>query len=166
MKAAASKNKYGQLLHISEPEYQREVTDASNDVHVVVFLHKAGIPQCQLLEQKLKPLAEKFKATKFVKIRSEEAIHNYPDRNLPTILVYYQTQITKTIITLAPLGGDSVQTSDIEWALKTCGAIDSDMEEDPRRKQKEGGVNMVRGYVGRRDTTKQDSDDEDDDEDN
>eukprot|EP01112_Ceratiomyxa_fruticulosa_P010124 TRINITY_DN2671_c0_g3_i1.p1 TRINITY_DN2671_c0_g3~~TRINITY_DN2671_c0_g3_i1.p1 ORF type:complete len:239 (-),score=64.21 TRINITY_DN2671_c0_g3_i1:141-857(-) len=161
MKQQALKNKFGELISISEPEYKDAVTEASQNFFVVVFLYKSGIPHCQLMEQKLRPIATKFKATKFVKIRSEEAIHNYPDKNLPTILVYHKGDIVKTIITLAPIGGESVTSADIEWALKTCGAVDSEMEEDPRKKQREGGINLVRGYVAKR-NNENDSDSEDD----
>jgi len=165
MKQQALKNRFGELISISEPEYKDAVTEASNDFYVVVFLFKSGIPYCQLLEQKLRPIASKFKATKFVKIRSEEAIHNYPDKNLPTLLVYHKGDIVKTVITLAPLGGESVTSADIEWALKTCGAVESEMEEDPRKKQREGGINLVRGYVARRNNDNNDSDSEGDGDD-
>lgn len=36
----------------------------------------------------LEELATKYPATKFVKIISTDCIPNYPDRNLPTLLVY------------------------------------------------------------------------------
>lgn len=46
------------------------------------------IPECGLLMQCLEELATRYPATKFVKIISTDCIPNYPDRNLPTLLVY------------------------------------------------------------------------------
>eukprot|EP01133_Synstelium_polycarpum_P016757 gene16757-19923_t len=131
MKEEALRNKFGELYHISEPSYKQEVTEAKGYI-VVVHLFKQGIPQCQLVNDHLQVLAKKFKATKFVKIRSEEAIHNYPDRNLPTILVYAAGDIVGQVITLAKVGGDSVTSKDLEWALSRFGAFKTDMTQDPR----------------------------------
>lgn len=50
------------------------------------FLHR--IAECGLLMRCLEELATRYPATKFVKIISTECIPNYPDRNLPTLLVY------------------------------------------------------------------------------
>eukprot|EP01132_Coremiostelium_polycephalum_P006248 gene6248-7779_t len=131
MKKEAEANKFGDLVEISEPAYKSEVTEV-NGIFVVVHLFKNGIPQCQLINQHLSVLAKKFKATKFVKIRSEEAIHNYPDRNLPTILVYFNGSIVGQIITLSATGGDATTVKDIEWHLSRCGAVKTDLEENPR----------------------------------
>nr|AAQ11193.1 PhLP2 [Dictyostelium discoideum] len=131
MKVEAELNKFGELKEISEPSYKSEVTECKG-VMVVVHLFKNGIPQCQLVNQHLTILAKKFKATKFVKIRSEEAIHNYPDKNLPPILVYFNGDIVGQIITLRATGGDATTVNDIEWQLKQAHAIKSDLQEDPR----------------------------------
>ncbi|KAG5537735.1 hypothetical protein RHGRI_024999 [Rhododendron griersonianum] len=45
-------------------------------------------PECGLLLQCLEALATKYPGTKFVKIISTDCIPNYPDCNLPTLLVY------------------------------------------------------------------------------
>ncbi|KAF2075231.1 hypothetical protein CYY_003449 [Polysphondylium violaceum] len=131
MKLEKELNKFGELYHISEPSYKSEVTETKG-IFVVVHLFKSGIPQCQLINEYLGQLAKKFKATKFVKIRSEEAIHNYPDKNLPTVLIYYSGDIVGQIITLAQTGGDATTMKDIEWQLAKFGAVKTDMQEDPK----------------------------------
>lgn len=40
MQAAAAKNKFGQVTHISKPDFVKEVTEASKEVHVVVHLYQ------------------------------------------------------------------------------------------------------------------------------
>jgi hypothetical protein len=46
------------------------------------------IPECGVLMQCIEELATMYPATKFVKIISTDCIPNYPDCNLPTLLVY------------------------------------------------------------------------------
>ncbi|CAM8924879.1 unnamed protein product [Rhodiola kirilowii] len=88
MKEAAKVMKFGSIMPISGSDFVREVSQAPPDVWVVVHLYKEGIPECQVLMESLEELAKRYPATKFVKIISTECIPNYPDRNLPTLLVY------------------------------------------------------------------------------
>ncbi|KYQ94267.1 phosducin-like protein [Tieghemostelium lacteum] len=164
MKLDKERNKFGELYHISEPEYKSQVTE-TKDVHVVVHLFKNGIPQCQLLNQHLDLLAKKFKATKFVKIRSEEAIHNYPDRNLPTILVYKNGDIVGQLITLQLTGGDSTTAKDIEWHLSKMGVVDTDLTENPKITQqtKKAKSTSARSFSNARVDSDDDYSDEDSD---
>ncbi|KAJ2356043.1 phosducin, partial [Coemansia sp. RSA 2618] len=88
MQAQVAKERFGELVQISEPDYKAAVTDASSDTWVVVHLFRESIPECKLMNRFLAELAQQYRATKFVKIISVECIHNYPDANLPTLLVY------------------------------------------------------------------------------
>lgn len=47
---------------------------------------------CGLLQTCLDELAGKYPSTKFLRIVSTDAIPNYPDANLPTLLVYNDTK--------------------------------------------------------------------------
>src|SRR5690606_35587384 len=94
---------------------------------------------CEQMERCLNQLSSKFKATKFVKIRAREAIRNYPDRNLPTLLIYKEGDVRKQFITLKELGGESMTVKgahnmsfllnsmifcpDLEWALAKLGTL-------------------------------------------
>jgi hypothetical protein len=64
------RDKFGELYEISEPEWKDEVTNQQN-TFVIVFLHKVGVPSCDVLEARLRPVVAKYRSTKFVKIRSE-----------------------------------------------------------------------------------------------
>lgn len=88
MREEAKVLRFGSLVPISGSDFVREVSQAPSDVWVVVILYKEGIPECQLLMQCLEELATKYPRTKFVKIISTDCIPNYPDCNLPTVLVY------------------------------------------------------------------------------
>ncbi|XP_057983301.1 uncharacterized protein LOC131168109 [Malania oleifera] len=88
MRQATKIMRFGSIIPISGSDFVREVSQAPSDVWVVVILYKEGIPECGLLLQCLEELATRYPATKFVKIISTDCIPNYPDRNLPTLLVY------------------------------------------------------------------------------
>ncbi|KAL6138264.1 hypothetical protein ACLB2K_063547 [Fragaria x ananassa] len=88
LREAAKVARFGSVVPISGSDFVREVSQAPPDVWVVVILYKEGIAECGLLMQCLDDLATKYPATKFVKIISTDCIPNYPDRNLPTLLVY------------------------------------------------------------------------------
>lgn len=53
----------------------------------------------------LTTLAEKYKATKFVKIVGDHCIPNYPDKNLPTLLIYGNNDLQQQLVGLSQLGG-------------------------------------------------------------
>ncbi|KAF0369755.1 thioredoxin-like protein [Gigaspora margarita] len=105
MKAEALRAKFGELMQISKPDFIREVTDASKEVWVVVHLFKDSIPECKLMNAHLATLAAKHKATKFIKIIGDQCIPNYPDKNLPTLLIYGEGDMKLQLVGLAELGG-------------------------------------------------------------
>ena len=93
---------------------------------VVCFLYKDGIDQCRLLKGYLDTLAAKYPATKFVSIVGDQCIPNYPDRNLPTLLIYRNGELHRQIVGLRPeIGLDGIKTKceDIELLLTAVGAI-------------------------------------------
>lgn len=74
-----------------------QVTHASEDSWVVCHLIKDHIVACLVMQDTLKQLAERFPKTKFVEIISTDCIPNYPDSNLPTLIVYHKKKCIKTI---------------------------------------------------------------------
>ena len=68
-------------------------------------LTHSSIPLCALINQYLAQLAQKFPTTKFLKSVSTVCIPNYPDRNLPTIFVYYEEEIKKNFVGPHAFGG-------------------------------------------------------------
>ncbi|EPZ31212.1 hypothetical protein O9G_006073 [Rozella allomycis CSF55] len=72
----------------------------------------------------------RFKATKFVKIESTSCIPNYPDRNVPTILLYREGDLRHQIIGMSEFGGKSCKAKNVEWALSKYQMIKSDLKED------------------------------------
>ncbi|KAI9501666.1 phosducin-like protein [Coemansia spiralis] len=128
MQAQLDKEKYGELMQISEPDYKREVTEASKDTWIVVHLFRDSIPECKLMNRHLSELARQYRATKFVKIISVECIHNYPDANLPTLLVYGDSDMRSQLVRLDKFGGMRTKKKDIEEYLKGVGAVDPSLK--------------------------------------
>ncbi|KAJ1665990.1 phosducin [Coemansia sp. RSA 1813] len=124
MQAQVDKEKFGELFQISEPDYKTEVTLASRDTWIVVHLFRDSIPECKLMNKHLALLAQQYRSTKFVKIISVECIHNYPDANLPTLLVYGKGDMRGQLVRLDKFGGMRTKKKDIEGYLKDIGAID------------------------------------------
>lgn len=96
--------KFGSIIPISGSDFVREVSQAPSDVWVVVLLYKDGYPECGVLMQCLEELATMYSATKFVKIISTDCIPNYPDRNLPTLLVYNNGAVKANYVGLHTFG--------------------------------------------------------------
>ncbi|RKP37918.1 thioredoxin-like protein, partial [Dimargaris cristalligena] len=105
IKALADKSHYGELVQISEPDYKKQVTEASKEVSVVVHLFRDSIPACKLMNSHLALLAHQYPTVKFIKIISTDCIHNYPDRNLPTLLLYNHGDMQHQLVGIAQLGG-------------------------------------------------------------
>lgn len=62
-------------------------------------------PLSELLGQCFEELAGKYSGTKFVKIISTDCIKDYPDVNLPTVLVYNDTNVKASLVGLHHFGG-------------------------------------------------------------
>lgn len=69
----------------------------------VFLFHR--IPLCKLINQHLSALANKFPDVKFLKSVSSVCIPNYPDKNLPTIFVYYEGDLKKQYVGPLVFGG-------------------------------------------------------------
>lgn len=122
--AASAKARFGRVYPISRPDYTREVTEASKEpgnlsetdetrkgTGVVCFLYNSGMETCRLVSGFLDTLAAKHPSTKFVSIVGNQCIPNYPDHNLPTLLIYRNGELRRQIIGLRPeIGLDGMNT--------------------------------------------------------
>ncbi|KAG0226107.1 hypothetical protein BGW41_004266 [Actinomortierella wolfii] len=138
IKQEMSENKFGDIIPISKPDFVREVTEASKDVWVVVYLYKDYLPICKLMSAHLATVAARNRATKFVKIIGDQCIPNYPDRNLPTLLIYGHGDMKMQLVGASQLGGMNMKPEDIEAFLRKVGAIksnDSRSEEQKNTKK-------------------------------
>ncbi|EGV66134.1 Proteolipid protein 2 [Yamadazyma tenuis] len=109
-----SRAKFGSVMSISKNEYEKEITLASEEGFVLVHLSSDSMIQSRLLAAIFTQLAARFPEIKFVDIPAKRAIENYPEQNIPTILIYRNKHVIKQYITLTELGGNDTKTGDIE----------------------------------------------------
>jgi Phosducin len=82
-----AKPKFGDIIEISRDEYVREVTNAPKGVFVVLHLYQDSIESCHLINRFFAEISKEHPHVKFLKIVSTKAIENYPERNVPTVLI-------------------------------------------------------------------------------
>ena len=131
--------RYGDVIHISRPDWNREVNDASRSgTWVIVNLtrHTSSLSArhdelCDLVEETIRELAVKFETVKFVFISSTSAIENWPAENLPTLFCYRFGKMQHQLIGINALGGPGLNCSRLEWRLAKLGIVATDLEEDP-----------------------------------
>ena len=63
------------------------------------------VPDSAVMGECIEKLAAKYTKTKFVRIISTDCIPGYPDRNLPTILIYKDTECKHNLVGRLPFGG-------------------------------------------------------------
>uniref|UniRef100_A0A6M2DJ77 Putative conserved phosducin-like protein n=1 Tax=Xenopsylla cheopis TaxID=163159 RepID=A0A6M2DJ77_XENCH len=132
LKQLASKSKFGSVLEISGQDYVQEVNKAGEGIWVVLHLYKQGIPLCSLLNQHMVALAQKYKTTKFIRAIATTCIPNYPEKNLPSIFIYFEGDMKKQFIGPLELRGPSISCDEFEYLIGKSGAVNTDITEDPR----------------------------------
>ncbi|XP_015997796.2 uncharacterized protein LOC107509634 [Rousettus aegyptiacus] len=160
-KALKKKQKFGELREISGNQYVNEVTNADKDVWVIIHLYRSSIPTCLLVNQHLSLLARKFPETKFVKAIVNSCIQHYHDNCLPTIFVYKNGQIEGKFIGIIECGGINLKLEELEWKLAEVGAIQTDLEENPKKGIVDVMVSSIRNTSIYDDTNNSSSDNDD-----
>ncbi len=132
--------RYGEVLHISRPDWTREVNEASkNGLWVIVNLTRSSSSLsrrhdeiCDCVEEAARELAEEFDEVKFVSIASTSAIENWPVENLPCIFCYRFGKLQHQMIGVEAFGGPGVNKGRLEWRLAALGVLRTELEEDPK----------------------------------
>ena len=134
--------RFGTLEAIRGSDFVGQVTNAGEGVWVVCHLFRDSVADCAILNACLGELAERYPATKFVKIVSTDCIPGYPDENLPTVLLYRDTKCLQTVVGLAAWGGKSASPDRVALALNQHGNVCGDSLDDTAAQVK-GVVNQL-----------------------
>lgn len=186
------KGRFGRVYPIARQDYSREVTEASKEeiggdeeeeeedrkeqdsgkgTGVVCFLYNDGLETCRLLAGFLDTLAAKYPSTKFVSIVGDKCIPNYPDKNLPTMLIYRNGELHRQIVGLRReigLDGMNTKLEDIELLLLAVGVVQRSQvpgaasfepglqfrDKDDVEAEREEAQDADEGFGGTRRTTK------------
>lgn len=145
MRALAMKKKFGPgVEYIPANEWKTQVTEAGDDIFVVVHLFQPTLEGCKLMDGLMLKLSSQFVFTKFVRARATDAIPNYPDSKCPTVLVYKGGKVLKQFVGLDAFAGRKTDEKDVEWALSKTGAVTTEMIEKPSKVGKEFKLNFSR----------------------
>ena len=123
--------RFGSLIAITHAQFVSEVNHAEEGVGVVVFLFKKGHYASAYMQTLLEKLAAKFRDVKFVTIGHTDCIKDYPDRNLPTLLIYRNDDLLRQCVGTAAFGGDAYGIDDVEWELADAGLVRTEIERNP-----------------------------------
>ena len=138
LKETKAKNKFGNFEFIDRTDWEREVNEGSlNGQWVVVVLCSNAVEEAVICEREFVLVAAKFRATKFLKIRSTSAIENWPDENLPAVFCYRDGEMQIQLIGNSALGGPGTNAGRLEFRLAKKGIIEGseltcDVEKDEK----------------------------------
>jgi len=145
IKSQLAKTQFGDVIEITAQNYVQEVNKAGDGVWVVLHLYKQGIPMCSLLNHFMSQLAKKFPTTKFIKSISTVCIENYPDKNVPTIFIYFEGEMKTQFVGANSLRGTNLTLDEFEFLLGRAGAVRTTIEKDPRPKVKDALFSKLGG---------------------
>lgn len=149
MKELASKEKFGDVRDISAADYVEQVNNAGAGVWVVLHLYKTVIPLCTMINNYMHILSKKFPAVKFLRSVSDTCIANYPDKNLPTLFIYYEGQLKEKFIGPEAFGNMNFKADELEWMLSQVGVLKTDLECNPRKQVQDVLLSSLRtAYSG------------------
>mmetsp|Transcript_22148 Transcript_22148/g.37837 ORF Transcript_22148/g.37837 Transcript_22148/m.37837 type:complete len:290 (-) Transcript_22148:483-1352(-) len=102
---------------------QQQAQETQEPIWVIVQLYKDGHGGSALMSKCIDELAVRYPATKFVRIVSTQCIPNYPDANVPTLLVYHGGTCIKHLAGLSLFGGQRATPEQVALVLNQLGAV-------------------------------------------
>ena len=101
--AELQRPQFGEVVEISRGDFVAEVTEASHQQPVLLFLYQSCLVPCQQLAKFLKEqAAPQNRSLKFVQMVATRCIENYPDANLPTIILYRGGNVQRQLLRTDP----------------------------------------------------------------
>jgi hypothetical protein len=97
LKEFMHKKEFGTVREMSKTEYKQE---SSSEKYVIILLYNNSNINSNLIERELKRLAVLYKESKIIKIKADMCIENYPDKNVPTLIIYKDGDVLKNVIAL------------------------------------------------------------------
>jgi len=136
LKEQALRNRFGTVQEITKADWIKEVNEASAACWVIIHLYQTHVAECSVVDEAFLALSSKFRDVKFLKIRSNLAVENWPDSNLPAIFLYRNGSLQSQFIGVKSMGGTNMTPDDLEWHLAQKGVLETELEENPRNKAK------------------------------
>ena len=96
------------MMHVSHEQWTKEVTLISHSNPVLVLLtNKENSKACYPLERVMEDVAREYRTsrTKFRRAEARDIIPNYPERNVPTLILYRNGDVVENIVGIEQFGG-------------------------------------------------------------
>ena len=164
MKEMASKPHYGKLLELKKQDYIQEVTNAPKGVYVVVHLYQEYIMDCKILDKILDSLAHKFILVKFMRIKANECIEGFKDKDVPAVIIYHDGSLIKQLIPANYYfgGAGKLSAEKVEWILGSLKVLKCELENDPFDEEEEYDNEFKGSKKHKKDKEDYESDSDDD----
>ena len=96
-----------EYMHVSHEQWTKEVTEVSRSHPVLVLLTKENSKACYTLERVMEDVARTYRTsrTKFRRAEARDIIPNYPERNVPTLILYRNGDVVENIVGIEQFGG-------------------------------------------------------------
>ena len=96
-----------EYMHVSHEQWTKEVTEVSRSHPVLVLLTKENSKACYPLERVMEDVARTYRTsrTKFRRAEARDIIPNYPERNVPTLILYRNGDVVENIVGIEQFGG-------------------------------------------------------------
>jgi len=98
---------WNEYINVSHEQWTKEVTEVSHSHPVLVLLTKENSKACYLLERVMEDVARTYRTsrTKFRRAEARDIIPNYPERNVPTLILYRNGDVVENIVGIEQFGG-------------------------------------------------------------
>jgi len=157
IKTLSMKPQYGDLREISKQDYVNEVSNAPKEVFVILHLHQDYVEISGRLNMIFEEMAKAYKTYKFLRIRADRCIENFPDTKVPTVIIYYNGELKHNIVRIDKEIGTLTYGSVEKFFKKIQVFPKGEDDED----NEDYGKFLLRRNVVDRDADRSDSDDDD-----
>jgi hypothetical protein len=102
-------------LHEADLVWMQPLRHTHTHIYICIHTHtynRDGRPDCDLVDSWMQQLSQTHPKTKFTRIYFSNAIPKYPERNLPTVLVYRNHDIVWKMVTMMQLGMGAVESAE------------------------------------------------------
>ena len=162
MKELASRPHYGKLIELKKQDYIQEVTNAPKGVYVVLHLYQDYIMDCKILDKIFDSLAHRFVLVKFMRIRANECIEGFKDKDVPAVIIYHDGNLLKQLIPANYYfgGAGNLSSEKVEWILGSLKVIKCELENDPFDDEEDTGFKISKAHKKKKEDYDSDSEDD------
>jgi len=159
MQNVQTKPKFGEMKQINKQEYVREVTEAPEDVFAILLLYQDYNEKSLKMGYAMAELAKRYVHHKFMMIKADKCIENFPDQKVPALLIYKNGKLGHNIMCADEMC-PKLNEYGVEEMLKILDVLPRG--DDDEEKQKYTKFQMKKNVVERnKDADLSDSDDDD-----